>query len=207
VYPTLRRKPARIGDGQGPSNCQLSASAGLPALGVPAGFTDDGLPVGMDLLGGAFKEQDLLSLGYSIEQTLKLRRPPFSTPALVKDKRPAARKASVMFRPKTSTGIADQSVGAVLDLLYDESAARMAYTLRIGPAGVDRISAVWIHAGTVEKPGAARHEVFGAGQSTTGSITVSAADRADLSEGRAIVRFYLRDVPGSAGDVPLSFGK
>src|SRR5262249_42842101 len=66
VYPTLRRKPARIGDGQGGSNCSFSAHSGLPALGVPAGFTADDVPVGMDLLGGAFTEQNLLSLGYAI---------------------------------------------------------------------------------------------------------------------------------------------
>ena len=42
LYPTLRRKPARIGDGQGGSTCQLSAHSGLPALAVPAGFSDDG---------------------------------------------------------------------------------------------------------------------------------------------------------------------
>jgi hypothetical protein len=44
-------------------------------------------------------------------------------------------------------------------------------------------------------------------QSAQGSVSVSAADRADLSERRLIVRFYLRDVRGSAGDVALSFGK
>src|SRR6185295_14088865 len=37
LYPTLRRKPARIGDGQGGSSSQLSSYSGLPALGVPAG--------------------------------------------------------------------------------------------------------------------------------------------------------------------------
>ena len=37
VYPTLRRKPARIGDGQGGTNCQVSSHSGLPALGLPAG--------------------------------------------------------------------------------------------------------------------------------------------------------------------------
>ena len=51
VYPTLTRKPARIGDPQGGSNCQLSASTGFPAISMPAGFTADGLPVGVELLG------------------------------------------------------------------------------------------------------------------------------------------------------------
>ena len=83
----------------------------------------------------------------------------------------------------------------------------MDYTLRIDPTVANRLSAVWIHAGTVEKPGAARHEVFGASQSKVGSIAVSAADRVDLTEGRLIVRFYLHDMPGSAGDLALSFRK
>ena len=82
VYPTLRRKPARIGEAQGGSTCTLSAHSGLPALAVPAGFSADGLPVGIDLLGGAFKEAQLLSVGLGVQQTLALRRPPFSTPAL-----------------------------------------------------------------------------------------------------------------------------
>ena len=68
AFPTLRRKPARIGDGQAGSTCQVSSHSGLPALGAPAGFTDDGLPVGIELLGAEFKEQELLSLGYAMEQ-------------------------------------------------------------------------------------------------------------------------------------------
>jgi amidase len=207
VYPTLRRRSARLGDPQGPSNCQLSASSGLPALGLPTGFTDDGLPIGMDVLGGAFQEGGLLSLGYSIEQTLKLRRAPFSAPALVDGKRPATRTTSVTFHPRMAAGVADRRQVAVLEMTYDEPGARMDYTFRIDPAVAERLHSVWIHTGTVEKPGAARHELFGADRSTTGRFSVSAADRADLSDGRSIVRFYLRDVPGSAGDVALSFRK
>lgn len=37
IYPTMRRKAARIGDPQRGSNCPLSANSGLPALSVPAG--------------------------------------------------------------------------------------------------------------------------------------------------------------------------
>ena len=39
AYPTLRRKPALIGEAQGGTNCQLSATTGLPAIAMPAGFT------------------------------------------------------------------------------------------------------------------------------------------------------------------------
>jgi amidase len=53
VYPTMRRKPARIGEPQGGSNCQLSASTGFPAISMPAGFTGDGLPAGVELLARA----------------------------------------------------------------------------------------------------------------------------------------------------------
>jgi hypothetical protein len=162
--------------------------------------------VGMDLLAGAFGESRLLSLGYSIEQVLKLRRPPFSTPALIDGKRPAARTASVTFRPKARAG-AVENTSAVLDLIYDESAARMDYAFKIPPGIAQRMDSVWIHSGTVEKPGAARHQLFGRGRPTTGSFVVSATDRSDLAEGRLMVRFYLNDLAGSAGDTPLSFRK
>jgi Asp-tRNA(Asn)/Glu-tRNA(Gln) amidotransferase A subunit family amidase len=194
LYPTLRRKPARIGDGQGGTNCTVSAHSGLPALGVPAGFTTDGLPIGVDLLGAAFAEQDLLSLGYSMEQTLKLRRLPFSAPALVAGKRPVPRTTAATFS------------GTTVNLTYDETTSQLQYVVNPGQQR-EQLFAVWIHAGTSSKPGAARHQVFGAGVPTAGSVTLSAADRMDLGEGRLLIRFYQRDGRGSADDVPLSFGK
>jgi len=80
AYPTLRRKPARVGEPQAGSNCQLSPTTGLPALSVPAGFTPDGLPVGMDLLGFAFSEGTLLRIAFAYEREAQPRRPPKSTP-------------------------------------------------------------------------------------------------------------------------------
>ena len=68
VYPTMRRKPALITVPQGGSNCQLSATTGFPAISMPAGFTADGLPVGVELLGRAFDDAKLVSYAYAYEQ-------------------------------------------------------------------------------------------------------------------------------------------
>jgi aspartyl-tRNA(Asn)/glutamyl-tRNA(Gln) amidotransferase subunit A len=48
--------------------------AGLPALSLPAGFTTDGLPVGLQLIGPAFGEERLLQLGSFFEQAHDFHR-------------------------------------------------------------------------------------------------------------------------------------
>jgi len=92
AYPPLGRKAAIVGEPQGGgTNCQLSASSGLPAISMPAGFTDDGVPVGIELLGRAWTEPRLLAIAYAYEQATHQRRPPLTTPALVNGKAPAPR--------------------------------------------------------------------------------------------------------------------
>lgn len=83
LYPSVRVKPAFIGSGsQTGVNCALSAQSGLPAVTVPAGFTADGLPVGVELLGREWSEARLLSLAFAYEQATHHRRQPATTPAL-----------------------------------------------------------------------------------------------------------------------------
>ena len=53
VYPTIRRTAMRIGESQPGNACALSAVSGLPAITVPAGFAEDDMPVGVELLGWA----------------------------------------------------------------------------------------------------------------------------------------------------------
>jgi Asp-tRNA(Asn)/Glu-tRNA(Gln) amidotransferase A subunit family amidase len=203
VYPALRRKPARIGDSQGGGSCQVSAASGLPALSLPAGFTDDAVPIGMELLGAPFSEQELLSLGYAAEQMQNLRQPPFTTPALVNGRAPAPKATTLTFGAAPS-GRSERAVTA-LDLRYDGTTGRLNYLLRLSPPDVDRVRAVWIHQGTADKPGAGRHQLFGPSQPAEGSVVLSAPDRKDLAEGRLLVRFFVHERPGSAVDVPLAF--
>jgi Asp-tRNA(Asn)/Glu-tRNA(Gln) amidotransferase A subunit family amidase len=205
VYPTMRRKPARVGEAQLGTNCQFSAHSGLPALAVPAGFSADGLPVGIEILGGLFSEQDLLSLGYGIEQTLKVRRTPFSTPALVGGKAPAALTTTARLDYRAPAGSKEPGLKAELKLTYDATTSQLQYALGADAAARDRLIAIWIHVGTIEKPGAARVQLLGAGRPADGAVTLSAADRRDLADGRLFVRFFVRNVRGSAGDSALAF--
>ena len=88
VYPTSPRRPSRIdadsssGGTRGVSPIRLANLTGFPDLVVPAGFTGNGLPVGISFLGTAFSEPKLLALGYAFEQVTKARRLPINTPSL-----------------------------------------------------------------------------------------------------------------------------
>ncbi len=82
AYPPAGALPVTIGEPQPGNNCSLSANSGYPALSVPAGFTAQGLPVGIELLGAEFSDERLVALGHAWEQASALRRIPASTPPL-----------------------------------------------------------------------------------------------------------------------------
>ncbi|CAI7637209.1 unnamed protein product [Penicillium bialowiezense] len=59
-----------------PTNTFLSSQTCMPAISVPAGFTKNGLPVGLELLALEYQEQHILELARGIEVTLEARRAP-----------------------------------------------------------------------------------------------------------------------------------
>lgn len=52
--------------------------AGLPAISIPCGFDDKGLPIGMQLIGNVLQEQLLFEIAYAYEQNTEWhqRKPP-----------------------------------------------------------------------------------------------------------------------------------
>ncbi len=54
--------------------------AGLPSISLPCGFSKDGLPIGMQLIGPYFSEKTLLKVAYNFEQAIGIynRKPPLN---------------------------------------------------------------------------------------------------------------------------------
>lgn len=196
VYPTLRRKPALIGEAQIGTTCQLSATTGLPAMSMPAGFTADGLPVGLEMLGGAFAEATLLQYAYAWEQAARPRRAPFSTPPLVNGAAPLPRTATL------TAGSAPDT--AVAKLTYHVTTGALDYDVTI--PGDARVLAVALHRADGDRPGPIVAHLVARGQrSGRGVLTLRGRDRDDLAAGRAFLRLYTERVPLGTAPLRIAF--
>lgn len=86
IYPHKLHGPLPIGPKDDPERAyrpnQMSPSAGLPAFIVPMGFTEAGLPVGLEILGRPWSEPTLIRLASGFEAVTDNRRVPDSTPPL-----------------------------------------------------------------------------------------------------------------------------
>lgn len=85
VYPTKSTRPdliAATATGSEPSATNFANLTGFPDLTVPAGFSEDRLPIGLSFFGLAWSEGKLISLAYSFEQLRKARRLPVHTPPI-----------------------------------------------------------------------------------------------------------------------------
>jgi amidase len=62
-------------------SCSFITLTGHPAMSLPCGFTEDGLPVGIQIVGKYRGEFELLQLAYAFEQLTRfgLKRPEIAT--------------------------------------------------------------------------------------------------------------------------------
>lgn len=65
-----------------PSNTFIGSQSICPAISMPAGFTDDGRPVGVELLGIPHSEPQLIELASAYDTIADARRPPAVAPEL-----------------------------------------------------------------------------------------------------------------------------
>ncbi len=120
AYPTMRQETALIGAAPVGATCSLSAHSGLPALSIPAGFTESGLPVGLELLGRVLDDARLVGMAFAFESAAPKRRAPLRTPPLVDGAAPppvriavgeAVASAGEAAMPATSAAL-DSAAGA-----------------------------------------------------------------------------------------------
>jgi Asp-tRNA(Asn)/Glu-tRNA(Gln) amidotransferase A subunit family amidase len=199
AYPTLRRKPAPVGDAQPGSSCQLSATTGLPAISMPGGFTNDGLPVGLELLGPAWSESELLKLAYAWEQSAKTRKPPFSTPPLVNGAAPAPVSTEVTIGNAATSGLAVR-----VKFTYDRTTAALKYDASVGGLGTDRTTALTLQRSDEGKPGPIIAHLLSTGQASgAATLNLRGRDREDLVAGKLYVHLYTKSAPLGFGRSPL----
>ncbi|MDH5545819.1 MAG: amidase family protein [Gammaproteobacteria bacterium] len=83
VYPSWNNPPREIGDLDSPhgNNSPIIAPhSGQPAITVPMGFTSEGLPAGLQILGRPYSEALLYQLAYAYERGTLHRREPKNFP-------------------------------------------------------------------------------------------------------------------------------
>ena len=196
VYPTIRRRAAQIGDPQRGSNCQLSATTGLPALSVPAGFTDAGLPTGLELLGRPLEDARLLALGFAFEQSTQPRRAPAHTPPLEDGRAP---------EPVTFV-VAAQGGRATAHVLFswDVSTSALSYEATVSGIPAEEIHGVGLHRAQRDQEGGVIYRLSGpVGQEASGTITLNAGGREAFMGGDLYLRLYTTEVPSGGPRAPL----
>jgi len=89
AHKTVEHQPTLISQGVGPPYYDMRGATHIntflvyvPSISVPAGFTSDGLPVGITFLGRPYDDGTMIKLAYAYEQATGHRHPPSTAPAL-----------------------------------------------------------------------------------------------------------------------------
>ena len=194
AYPTIVQRPKHVGERQPGSNCALSAQSGLPAISIPAGFTTDGLPVGLELLGRPFDDAALVALAFAFEQGTSHRASPSVTPSLVNGEAPGPVSFDVSVNTdQEDAGGASPVRGAMFTL--DPTQNRLHYILAIPEGSLVEVLAVTLHVGQEgQGPAIARLAGIGA-QQRAGEVELRPADRWALDKGEIYLRVFTRADP------------
>ena len=181
VFPVLGVKPMRIEEGQFGSSCQIAAHSGFPAMSMPAGFTPDGVPVGVEVLARPFEESRLISIGFAYEDIADTRRPPTRAPSLVGD----------VLNYKFELEASD----AAGSLRLDRSTQTLHYELEFSAIDDSDILTINLHRAGSDANGPVIDLL---GRERSGSVSVRNEDMDDLLDNGLYLVVYTRGEPTGA---------
>jgi hypothetical protein len=184
----MRRKAAIIGQPQGGTTCTLSAVTGLPAISMPAGFTPDSLPIGVELLGRPFSDWRLVAFAYDYEQSTLPRRAPSTTPALVDGHAPVPIAMAVN---TNESGLRTRG-----DFKFDPTRRSLEYSVRVAGVPASHIYAVSLSRVAADGATSMLFRLSGVGVAeTSGELKLTPAQRGDLLGGRFVLVVYTAEHP------------
>ena len=185
AYPTIRRKPAAVGEPQPGTNCTLSANSGLPALAVNAGVTEDGLPVGVEFLGREWTEAALMHLAYDWDRR-RQRLAPTTTPPLVQVKPP---------QPTTWDERSQHFTGR---FTFDPLTNELSFDVNVEGVKPEDVLLVALHRGKIDTPnidtrrGIIARLVEPGSLRGRGMVTLRPPFNSELARGELFVHVYTR---------------
>ena len=191
VYPVVKRIAPVIDGNQLGSNEALSPQTGFPAMNVPAGFTPDGFPVGMELLGRPFAEPTLIAIAYSFEQATRHRKAPSAngTPSV-----PAPASARASSFDVTATGPVPFTAAA--RFTFDAQTRRLGYDIALSAAPLEQIGGVYLHRRVNRPNGGVAHILAkSASARVEGAVTLSEPEATDLKAGKLYLAVVARTDP------------
>jgi Asp-tRNA(Asn)/Glu-tRNA(Gln) amidotransferase A subunit family amidase len=189
VFPTLGVKPMRVEEGQFGSSCQIAAHSGYPAISMPAGFTPDGVPVGIEVVARPFEDSRLVSIGFAYEKIADTRRPPQRTPSLVSD--PLVYEFD--FESSSARG----------ELHLDRPTQTLHYDFRLAGINDSDIVAINLHRAASGSNGPVIDLL---GRNRSGSVAVRNEDLDDLMNSGLYISVYTRDAATGAARAQIVRG-
>jgi amidase len=199
VYPTVRRTAPLVGGNQAGSNAGLSAQTGFPAITVPAGFTAEGFPVGIEMLGRPFSEPTLLGLAFSYERATRHRRPPNTTPPLMpgsgadsvrttsSDTGPGSTSFAVTATGRQSLPPSNVRFQADIRFSFNSQTRQLGYNV-VTLTTPERIGGIYLHRrGNRSNGGVAYILAKAPVLKTAGTVMLTEAEAGDLKAGKFYV--------------------
>jgi len=196
VYPPIAEEPVFIGESQPGNNCSISANSGLPALSLPVGFTSQGLPVGMEMLGMLLDDARLLAIGYAFEVANSTRKTPSVTPRLVNGMAPAIESREI--------AIQQQGLSISGWTEFDQLLNEFRFGVNVGSGNVIDIAAVTLVFDEAGSPGEIQLNLLGPDSDyKSGSHYMSADFIEAYNADRLILRIFAEGLGASGLSVPL----
>jgi len=158
---------------------------------MPAGFTPDGLPIGIELLGRPLADARLVALAYDYEQSVHPRRAPSTTPPLVDGLAP---------KPVVMTAVVQAgSVAARGDFAFDPTRRSLDYAVRVSGTPGTHVFSISLDRDSSGHKGPVLRHLSGAGiAQAKGRLTLNESDRRDLLAGHMSMVVYTADRPAGS---------